>query len=250
MGPILQQIHKFSTQQQKALAVLIDPDNTNELNCKQLVEKAVRCGTQLFFVGGSLIITDHLHQVIEWIRSVSPQHPIVLFPGSSLHIDTAADAILFLSLISGRNPDYLIGQQVLAAPILKRSRMEVLPTGYMLIDGGQPTTVNYISNTLPIPRNKTDIAVCTAMAGEMLGMRLIYMDAGSGALHPVPVEMVRRVRRAIDIPLIVGGGIRQASQALQLWQAGADVLVVGNALEKSPELIEQLAEACRTTNHQ
>jgi putative glycerol-1-phosphate prenyltransferase len=149
-------------------------------------------------------------------------------------------------MISGRNPELLIGQHVTSAPIVKKSGLEILPTGYMIIDGGAPTTVSYISNTTPIPSDKNDIALCTAMAGEMLGMKLIYMDAGSGARNPVPEAMISKVSAEIQIPLIVGGGIRDAEQAYRSCKAGADLIVVGNAIEKDPELIIDISHAIKS----
>ena len=174
--------------------------------------------------------------------------PVVLFPGSNLHIDMAADAILFLSLISGRNPDFLIGQHVLAAPILKRSRLEILPTGYLLIDSGRQTTVSYISNTTPIPHDKPDVAACTAMAGEMLGLKLVYLDAGSGAQQPVTARMVATVRRTVDAPLVVGGGITTPAQAEELLRAGADLVVVGNAIETHQQLLADISDRVGAMN--
>jgi putative glycerol-1-phosphate prenyltransferase len=154
-----------------------------------------------------------------------------------------ADGILFLSLISGRNAELLIGNHVIASPYLKVSPLEILPTGYMLIDGGIPTTVSYMSNTRPIPSNKEDIAVCTAIAGELLGLKLMFMDAGSGAQTPVSEDMIEAVSGAISIPLIVGGGISSPEKALANLEAGADVIVVGNAIEENPQLIMDIGKA-------
>ena len=158
--------------------------------------------------------------------------PIVLFPGNHSQISNKADGILFLSLISGRNPEYLIGQHVNAAPVLAKSKLEVIPTGYMLIENGKATSVEYISQTKPIPRNKTDIALATAMAGEMLGLKMIYLEAGSGAKHPVPVKMIKSLAATLKIPIIVGGGIRSKKQMQKAFKAGADIVVVGTAIEK------------------
>jgi putative glycerol-1-phosphate prenyltransferase len=174
--------------------------------------------------------------------------PAILFPGSSLHIDPAADAILLLSLISGRNPDLLIGQHVVAAPLLRKSGLEVLPTGYMLIESGRQTTVSYISNTLPIPRDKPSIAACTAMAGELLGLRNIFLDAGSGAQYPVPVETIAAVRSVVDTPIIVGGGINSFEKAHNALEAGADVIVVGNGIEQNSGLLPEIAACVRAFN--
>ena len=167
-----------------------------------------------------------------------------------MHIDGSADAVLFLSLISGRNPELLIGQQVIAAPILKRSNLEILPTGYILIDSDNKTTVSYMSNTVPIPADKYSVAVCTAMAGEMLGLKLIYMDAGSGARYPISSRMIASVRRSIDIPLIIGGGIDSAEKALASLKAGADMLVVGNGIEENPNLLIEVSDAINNLNQE
>jgi len=168
--------------------------------------------------------------------------PVILFPGSTLQIDPAADAILFLSLISGRNPDLLIGQHVQAAPILRNSGMEVMPTGYILINSGRTTSVAYISNTTPIPEDKYSLAACTAMAGEMLGLKLTYLDAGSGAEREISQKMISSVRKSIRTPLIVGGGINTSQKALAALEAGADLIVIGNALEKDPALLTEISD--------
>ena len=166
-----------------------------------------------------------------------------MFPGSPSQISKHADALLYLSLISGRNADLLIGQHVISAPFVKKSGLEIISTGYMVIDGGAPTTVSYISNATPIPADKADIALCTAMAGEMLGKKIIYMDAGSGAKKAISEEMISSVASNIDVPLIVGGGIRDAEKAYLNCKAGADVIVIGNAIEKDPSLIKEMAAA-------
>jgi putative glycerol-1-phosphate prenyltransferase len=226
----------------KKLAVLIDPDKVRLSNLDYLIKLAIENRVNYFFVGGSLIVNNMLDYCLDVIAGAC-KIPIVLFPGNSLQLSDKADAILFLSLISGRNPELLIGNHVIAAPMLKQSRLEIIPTGYMLIDGGVETTASYISNTKPIPSKKTDIAVCTAMAGEMLGLKLIYLDAGSGAIHPVSEAMIQQVTAVVDIPVIVGGGISTPEQALKSIQGGADLLVIGNALEKDPSLIHEIASA-------
>ena len=165
-----------------------------------------------------------------------------------MQVNKDADGILFLSLISGRNPDMLIGNQVISAPILKNSNLEILPTGYILIDSGKPTTVSYMSNTTPIPHDKKDVALCTAMAGEMLGLKLIFMDGGSGATNPISESMIQMVSEGINIPLIVGGGINSAEKALANCKAGADIIVVGNCIEKNPSLLEKIAETISKYN--
>ena len=232
----------------KSFALLIDPDKIQDSGrLLKLINIAVENKVDFVFIGGSLLTGDNMHQVIELVKHNS-QLPVVLFPGSTMHIDVSADAVLFLSLISGRNPDLLIGQQVIAAPILKRSNLEILPTGYMLVDSDNKTTVSYMSNTVPIPANKSSVAVCTAMAGEMLGLKLIYMDAGSGAKFPIHPKMIASVRRAIDIPLIVGGGINSVEKALSSLKAGADMLVVGNGIEQNPNLLIEVSEAINHLN--
>src|SRR5204862_5041307 len=201
---ILQQRQQLG---KKSIAVLIDPDKAEDpAKLKHLINLASENCVDFFFVGGSLITTPNLSDVIQSIKE-DVNIPVVLFPGSSLQIDPSADAILFLSLISGRNPDLLIGQHVQAAPILKNNRMEVLPTGYMLVSSGRTTSVAYISNTTPIPEDKYSLAACTALAGEMLGLRLIYLDAGSGAEREINPRMISAVRKSIDVSMIVGGGI-------------------------------------------
>ncbi len=227
---------------QKQLAVLIDPDLSKLSKLNEVILTAVAAGVDMFLVGGSLVLNDSLDRTIKSIKEVS-ELPVVLFPGSPLQMSPKADAILFLSLISGRNPDLLIGSHVLAAPYLKLSGLEVISTGYMLIDGGVPTSVSYISNTQPIPASKADIAVSTALAGQYLGLKSIYLDAGSGALQHVPVEMIAAVSAHIHVPIWVGGGIRNAKQAAALATAGADIIVVGNAFEKDPSLIAEMAQA-------
>ena len=172
--------------------------------------------------------------------------PLVLFPGNSFQLSWRADAILFLSLISGRNPELLIGQHVVAAPFLKMSPLEIISTGYILVDGGVTTAVQYMSNTYPIPAHKDDIAVCTALAGEMLGLKMMYLEAGSGAIRPVSESMIEAVRGAVSVPLLVGGGIRTPEKAAAKLRAGADVVVIGNAIEQDPGLIREMAAAVRS----
>ena len=211
----------------------------------QLVKLATLAQVDFFFLGGSLVVNNQLDAIIESIKAQT-SIPVVLFPGSSRQLSYKADALLFLSLISGRNPDLLIGKHVESAPFLKISPLEIISTGYILVDGGVPTSVSYMSNTFPIPADKNSIAVCTAMAGEMLGMKLIYMDAGSGAMNPINTTMVQDVATAIDIPLIVGGGIRSPQKALELTKAGADVIVIGNAIEKDLSLLSEVAAAIKS----
>ncbi len=232
---------------QKNLAILIDPDHATNDQFEAQVKHGIEAQVDYFFIGGSLIVNNVLDQCLKHIRSQC-DIPLVLFPGNSFQLSYRADALLFLSLVSGRNADLLIGKHVVTAPYLKASPLEILSTGYMLIDGGIDTTVSYISNTKPIPADKTDVAICTAMAAEMLGMKLIFMDAGSGAKVPISLEMIEAVRGTIDIPLIVGGGIRTPEKAWQNVHAGADVVVVGNATENNPSLIAEIAHAVHSQN--
>jgi putative glycerol-1-phosphate prenyltransferase len=202
----------------------------------------VNAHVDYFLVGGSLVISNHLDECIRQIKAACTI-PVLLFPGSPSQVSKYADALLYLSLISGRNPELLIGQHVVSAPFVKKSGLEIIPTGYMVIDGGAPTTVSYISNATPIPSDKNDIAMCTAMAGEMLGMKLIYMDAGSGAKRPITETMIALVAQHIEVPLIIGGGITDAEKAYLNCKAGADIIVVGNAIEKDASLIKELSDA-------
>ena len=226
----------------KSIAVLIDPDKVNDVDQLDLLLRlsSENC-VDYFFVGGSLVTTTNIAEVVKAIKE-STTIPVVLFPGSALQIEPSADAILFLSLISGRNPDLLIGQHVAAAPILKNTNLEVLPTGYILINSGKTTSVAYISNTTPIPEDKYSLAACTALAGEMLGLKLIYLDAGSGAEREVSQKMISTVRKAVNAPLIVGGGINTPQKAFQALEAGADLIVIGNALEKAPQLLTEISD--------
>lgn len=235
---LLERLRNLRKDGRKGLAVLLDPDKTGSSGMVESIKKLDALRPDFFFVGGSLITGNSFHILVEAIKRHS-DIPLILFPGSNLYLHQDADGILFLSLISGRNPEFLIGQHVVAAPLLKDSGLEILPTGYMLVDGGRPTTVSYISNTQPIPADKADIAASTAMAGEMLGLQLLYLDAGSGAQNPVPVEMISAVHKASFLPLLAGGGIRSGQQAKEAWNAGADCLVIGNILEANPGLLEE-----------
>jgi len=208
----------------------------------RVLKLAMDAHVDYFFIGGSLIVNDMLDKLLLTIKE-NCDIPLILFPGNSQQLSYRADGILFLSLISGRNPELLIGNHVIAAPYLKMSQLEVMSTGYMLIDGGIETTVSYMSNTRPIPANKNDIAMSTALAGEYLGMKMIYMDAGSGANVPIQESMIEDVSLAISIPLIVGGGIKTPEKAASNVRAGADLIVVGNAIEKDPELIIDMSLA-------
>jgi len=226
----------------KSIAILIDPDKAEDQSrLRRLLKLADESCIDMIMVGGSLVSSMSMPEIIRTIRG-EVSLPVVLFPGSPLQVTAGADAILFLSLISGRNPDLLIGNHVQAAPLLRNLGMEILPTGYMLINSGKLTSAAYISNTMPIPEDKYSLAACTAMAGEMLGLKMIYLDAGSGAERSVSPRMISAVRKAVDLPLVVGGGITSPEIARAALEAGADLLVVGNALEKDPGLLSGIAE--------
>lgn len=231
----------------KSFGLLIDPDKVDDDKMDQLLPLAVEASVDFLLVGGSLVISDYLDGCINQIKRRC-HIPVLLFPGNSAQVSKYADALLYLSLISGRNPDLLIGQHVVSAPAVKKSGVEIISTGYMVIDGGAPTTVSYISNATPLPADKPEIAMCTAMAGEMLGMKLIYMDAGSGAKTPIREDMIQMVSRNIDVPLIVGGGIRDPEKAYLNCKAGADMIIIGNAIEKDPSLIREMSSAIHSMN--
>lgn len=239
---IYNQLVERKEQQQKSFAVLIDPDKLQPKDVEHLVKLSMDAKVDFFFLGGSLVVVNMMDDIIHQIKK-SCDIPIVLFPGSPSQVSKYADALLFLSLISGRNPELLIGQHVISAPMIKQTGLEVIPTGYMVIDGGAPTSVSYMANTSPIPSDKNDIAMCTAMAGEMIGLKLIYMDAGSGAKNPITEKMIERVAKNIAVPLIIGGGIATPEKVRATCIAGADVVVVGNAVEKDANLIKELSNA-------
>lgn len=244
---ILQKIEE-NKGSKKMLAVLIDPDTVTESDKLILTIKSCNDNhVDLILVGGSLITQDNFAYVILTIKSNSTI-PVLIFPGNNIQIDDQADAILLLSLISGRNPDFLIGQHVLAAPKLRSSKLEIIPMGYLLVNSGLATSASYMSNTTPIPSNKPDIAACTAIAGEMLGLRTIYLDAGSGANEPIPTDVIRKVKHSINIPLVIGGGLNTLEKVDNALSAGADIIVVGNALEKDTSFLKDVSQLIQTKN--
>jgi geranylgeranylglyceryl phosphate synthase family protein len=234
-------IIKARTEKQSLLAVLVDPGKTSISELSHLINLSLSSPVDFFFVGGSLANLDKFNQCIQLLKDLQPA-PVVIFPGNELQIHPGADALLLLSLISGRNPELLIGKHVTAAQRLVNSGLEIIPTGYLLVESGPITSVSYMSNTLPIPKGKADIALATALAGQLLGLKLIYLEAGSGAENPVPPEMVAGVRKSLNIPLIVGGGIDTTQKFDRALTAGADLIVVGNVLEKHPEMLIQFNE--------
>lgn len=232
-------IHKKSVNQ-KQLALLVDPDKYSQESLALFVELAKETLPDCIMVGGSLV-AGSVEQVVQYIKSHT-NIPVVLFPGNTHQLCNEADALLLLSLLSGRNADFLIGQHVVAAKAIRDSGIESISTGYILIDGGCSTSVEYMSNTKPIPRDKVEIIVATAIAGELIGNRMVYLEAGSGAINPVSKEAIQAVRQAISLPIIVGGGIRTVEQAKDAYLAGADMIVVGNALEKDRFFMRDLAQ--------
>ena len=228
----------------KQIAVLVDPDRYDEKSLYLLIESAILSDVDYFFVGGSLMISEKLEETVIALKE-SCGIPIILFPGSTLQITDKADGVLFLSVISGRNADMLIGQQVVAAPYVKRAGIEVISTGYMLVDSGRPTTAAYMSNSTPIPADKPEIAMCTAMAGEMLGMKLMYLDGGSGAQNNVSEKIIAAVSENVKVPVVVGGGIRNAPAAERAWRSGADVVVVGNVLEEDTTVLNRISSCMK-----
>ncbi|WP_373282200.1 geranylgeranylglyceryl/heptaprenylglyceryl phosphate synthase [Belliella aquatica] len=233
----------------KALAWLIDPDKiVEDLSFLQQVKEMSQLNLDFIFIGGSLIEKNDIDRIIKLIKEVDSELPILLFPGSVVQFSNHADGILFLSLISGRNPDLLIGQHVTIAPLLAKSNLEVLPTGYMLIDGGVATSVNYISQTIPLPNNKPELAVATALAGSFLGLRYFYLDAGSGAKKPVSSAIIQNVKKAVSAPIIVGGGLDSLEKVKIAYQAGADLVVIGNGAEKNLSLLTEALEYINVLN--
>jgi phosphoglycerol geranylgeranyltransferase len=230
--------------------ILLDPDKIRQDVLPSFIREATEAGADGFLVGGSLMSTDEFEPHLRAIKQ-NTSVPVIIFPGSIMQVSTAADAILFLILISGRNPEHLIGNQVLAAPIIRRSGLEPISTGYMLIEAGNTTSVEFMSNTKPIPRDKADIAVAHAMAAEIIGMKLVYLDAGSGANSSVPEEMIGAIAHKCSLPIIVGGGIRTPDEARKKVEAGASFIVTGTITEHNNHrsFIREFAEAVHSTAH-
>lgn len=244
---ILNSIESKSARSQRSLAVLIDPDDLDESGLVQCLNRCIENAIDFIFVGGSLVTSSNIHEVVNFIKSYT-NIPCVLFPGHAIQIAAEADAILFLSLISGRNPELLIGQHVVAAPVLKRSNLEVIPTGYMLVNSGRPTSASYMSNSQPLPNDKPNLAASTALAGEMLGMKLVYLDAGSGAEEPISQKIIRSVKNNLSIPLIVGGGLNSKEKIRRAFDAGADMVVIGNGIQKNLDLMTEASDIVQMFN--
>lgn len=239
---IYQQILNNKKSKRKGFSVLIDPDHLKIKNLETIINIANKQDVDYFFIGGSLILQDRLEETLKLIRENS-FIPTILFPGSGFQISHHAHALLFLSLVSGRNPEYLIGKQIEIAPKLQTTGLEIISTAYMLVDGRNSNTAAYISQTQPIPNDKPEAALATALAAKYLGFHLLFLDAGSGAKISVSQEMISRISGMVQLPLIVGGGITNGYKARELYQAGADILVVGNAIEKDPSLIAEIVSA-------
>jgi putative glycerol-1-phosphate prenyltransferase len=244
-GTILQQLQLLKKDKKSGFAVLADPDKMAAEDVPRLAKLCNEAGVDYLFIGGSLLLAHQMELCITRFKENS-DIPVILFPGNPAQVSPLADALLYLSLISGRNEDLLIGQHVVSAPLVKASGLEVISTGYILIDGGVQTTVSYMSHSMPIPANKPEIALCTAWAGEMQGNHVIYMDAGSGAKNSISTGMIKKVSENIDIPLFIGGGISTPEKVRENCRAGANIIVVGNAIERDPMLIKDLAQATRS----
>lgn len=246
---IYNQLLNTIKQKGAAYLILIDPDKLTETKIQGFISHCEKSGVDGFLVGGSLMINGNFEYFISKIKSLT-NLPLIIFPGSITQISSNADAILFLSVVSSRNPEHLIGKQVLAAPAIKNSGIEPISTAYILVESGSTTTAVYMSGSLPIPRNKPEIAVATALASEYLGMKLIYLEAGSGAKQTVPDEMVKAVSQHCSVPIIVGGGIRDSSTARKKVECGASIIVTGNYFEDENnwDLIKEFANAVHIKN--
>lgn len=238
---IYQTILENTRYNKKMFGVLIDPDKQNVADLLKTIKLCNESAVDYFFVGGSIITDGDFSRTTRLIKE-NTDKPVIIFPGSPDQISNYADAILFLSLISGRNPELLIGSHVVAAPTIKKTNLEVIPTGYLLVDCGTKTTAIYVSDTNPIPYENADIAAVTALAGEYLGLKLTYIDGGSGAKKCISKEMIHKTRTTINGPLIIGGGIRTAEAAKEIYKAGADIIIVGNGAEKNRDLIPEIAK--------
>ena len=233
---VYQKILSKKKKKEKMLAALLDPDSENLGNLKKKIQLIEKSKIDFILVGGSTSWNNNFERFTEKVKSMASK-AVIIFPGSAEQISPSADAILFLSLISGQNPKYLIGEQIKAAPILKEMDIEVIPTGYILVDGGRKTTVEFVSGTNPISQDDVEKIKDTAYAAQLLGMKMVYLECGSGARYPVKDEIIKKVKEYIEIPLVVGGGIKDRKEIESKHRAGADILVVGNALEKDPAIL-------------
>ncbi|MDH4222946.1 MAG: geranylgeranylglyceryl/heptaprenylglyceryl phosphate synthase [candidate division Zixibacteria bacterium] len=241
---VYQRLLRVIKEKQAGFLILLDPDRLSPIEIADLAWRAEKGGADAILVGSSLLLSTHFDEAIKNIKE-KVQTPVIIFPGNAIQVSKFADAVLFLSLISGRNPNLLIGEQVKASPVIKEFGLEPLPTGYMLIESGKMTSVQFMSDTLPLPSNKPDIACAHALAAEYLGMKFIFMDAGSGAENSVPASLIKEVRKFITLPLIIGGGIRDPKTAREKVKAGANFVVIGNTLEEkgTDKILKDFAKA-------
>jgi len=239
MRKIYQDILVSTSNKEKLLAVLIDPDKMVIEMASKIIRSINASMATHIFVGGSIVEDNKTEKLVSEIKKYT-NLPVIVFPGDVSQIAEQADAILFLSLISGRNPNYLIGMHIEAVSKLKKTNLEVIPTGYILIENGKETSVQKVTQTLPMSRNDIQLVVDTALAGELLGMKLIYLEAGSGATHPIDTKMISEVKKAIQIPLIIGGGIRTKKQLNNAYVSGADLVVIGTAFEEDELFMNKL----------
>ena len=223
--------------------VLIDPDKNSENNLEEKISKINNSGVDAIFVGGSLILDNNCEKRVELIKSIS-KVPVIFFPGGISQLNKHYDAMLFMSILSGRNSHYLIGEQVIAAPIVKDLGIEVIPTGYLLVDGGNNSSVQFMSGSNPIPIEKPDILIAHALAAQYLGKKLVYLESGSGAKNSIPNNLLKAVTKYIDVPIIVGGGIKTPESANEKVLAGASFVVIGSILEgNNTNIINEFADA-------
>lgn len=246
---IYKYLQNIIEQKGAAYLILLDPDKLSEQKIVSYVQHCEKSGVDGFLIGGSLMVNNNMERFLQIVKG-STSLPAIIFPGSVNQVSPAADAILFLSVVSGRNAEHLIGKHVLAAPIIKKSGIEPISTGYILVESGSTTTAIYMSGSLPVPRNKPEIASSTALAAEYLGMKLIYLEAGSGADNPVPDEMIKAVSSQVSIPVIVGGGIRNPGTARAKVESGASIIVTGNFFENENnwDLIKEFASSIHVKN--
>ena len=237
---VLSELLHLRKEGKKEIAVLIDPDEFGS-KTSTIVSLSKQYNLNLFLVGGSLVSEGNTQACVRSLKK-SDAGTVVLFPGNEMQLCPEADALLFMSLISGRNPEFLISKQVAAAPWVKKSGLESIPTGYMLVESGKLTSANYMSNTIPLPNDKPDITAATAMAGELLGLKVLYLDAGSGAQAPVPPKLIAACKKNTNCPIIVGGGLKKAEDILMAWESGADITVVGNGIFEETQILKELGE--------
>lgn len=248
MAIVYKKIQENREKGQKMLSVLIDPDKYNDTKLAQAIVVCNEHSVDFLLVGGSLLMKNRFDATIDILKEQS-KIPVLIFPGNGFQINKKADALLFTSLLSGRNPEYLIGQQVIAAPMIREAGLETIATAYLLIESGGITSVSYVSNTQPIPAEKPDIAMATSLAAEMMGMQMVYLEAGSGAKFSVPNALIQQVRGYIQLPIICGGGIRDANTAYEKYKAGADMVVIGNGAEQQTDLIKEVANVRHQFHH-